>query len=787
MSRVVMGPYRAGIRLRDLFRTFADPSAENRDKVPYVQDFHSIDSEALHSSVFLTEDWAGRQNSWDWENTKLILATENEMKEEENDRPLRHTVLELVSKKSFIYGPDSLEEEETSIEIARMKAITGVLNPVKDATPKELSAALESIGVSDARHVVYMAEDRELIMDGIIREASVWDTYRSLPLVEECFEPDAAWPGKRINELVNACGGTINFLLLLDEAKKEMREKGHKVEDYSKNYVTYYMRFLEYDPGQPFPEEGIFITASEHNRKFRPVTEADKLRELAGEQMDLDEFDMPPEVQGLVDRNDRPITISYIRGDPRSSYFDVSFYAARAMRAFERVMKIPEASQPRTHKLEDMPGARLISNLNFGEFAQKLPEKIGDHRRVRARYRINSHEDFENAFLDADGTVIEDWPKEVSAGVNQTYYTLERKLVTRMVIANRATLKPLAAANAVGRPIMVNTDVQSREMGAYFNAEKFRTVTARQFHVFGTFSDQDSFSSVMAQGQWDKRRMKPIPDKHEYDLFDEESMFYMLGGRERGFTEALVGSASSHIQSGNDDALHYVKQSAKKTITMIHGGASRYIMGKLYQGAIDMFKEGYRNFISLGVRVPLVSRKEGSLKPLLRENKLSVQHGSLDGDYISFCDGCCHAYTADFIGERQHIILGPADVVTAFIGGSGTEYEYDMAMYHNLMVEMRGYGIFPGFDNNDRKIRIHLVNSPVMNGGNVKIGYYDRLKESYTQEEHEILNMHFYDTCDEALEARNSYAAELGYDLDAPRDEVPARPRYESLREQLDL
>lgn len=55
------------------------------------------------------------------------------------------------------------------------------------------------------------------------------------------------------------------------------------------------------------------------------------------------------------------------------------------------------------------------------------------------------------------------------------------------------------------------------------------------------------------------------------------------------------------------------------------------------------------------------------------------------------------------------------------------------------------------------------------NGGNVEYGYYDALKDSFTPEQLDVLNVHFYDTPEEALEARNEYAAELGFDLDAPR------------------
>lgn len=773
MSRVVIGPYRAGISLKELFSSSVQTGSVGDGSVPdNSTQFQSVDIEAMQDSVFLTKDWASRKNHWDWENTKLILVTENEMKEHENGIPLKDSVLQLFSKKRFVYGPDSLEEEDTSIEIARMKAIVGLLNPVKDSSPKEVAAAVKDIGAKNTRHVLYMAEDRELILPDILKESKVWNDFRDLPLIESSFKQGEAWPGIRINELVNACGGAVNFLLLLEESKAEMRSKGHEISDFSKDYVSYYIRFLEYDPGQPIPEEGIFISASEKNRKFRGVTQKDiDLEKKHGAQLELDDFDIASSYQGLYDADGSEITISKLRADRGSQYFENQFYAARAMRAFSNVMGIPKTGTPRMHKLEDLRSAKLISNLNLGEFAglESVGNKIGRYQRLAKTARILSHEDIENAFLDADGSVVESWPKAAPKGVNQELYTLERKLIARMMISNRATLKPLGDESAVGRPILIHKPIFDEEMEPYKNAAKFKTVTARSEHVYRVYSDIESFSSIMEEGQWDKQAMRKLPEKKPYKLFDSEQLHYMLGGGELGFVEAFIGSASTHLKSGNDDAHFYSQESAKKSILGIDGGASRYIMGKFQQGRLDSYKESYKDFLSLGVRVPLVSRKEGSVKPLLRENNMRVEYGDFDADYMSFGGGKFHFYTTEFIGERQHLILGPAHVVSAFIGGSGTEYEYEPTMYHNLMVDMRGFGIFPGFEN-DQKKRIHFINSKVKDGGNKEVGYYDRLKESFTPRELEILNVHFYDTPEEALIARDAYAKELGFDLDVPME-----------------
>ena len=777
MSRVVIGPYQSGIRLCELFKEAA--IGENR--APVAADYYqTVDVEAFGNTVMLTSDWAERQHEWS-PDYRGIIVTENDVKHWENDFPLSHTVFALEPKKAFIAGPDSIEAEATPIEIARGKAILGLLDPVTDATPQELRAALDAIDAKDAKHVVVLSEDRELIAPKCLKDASVWDDVRDIPLVRECFEKDEAFPGKRVNELQNACGGAVNFLLRLEKARAEMREKGHDVPDTHKSHVSYYMKFLEYDPSQPFPEEGIFVSASEHNRRFLPVTEAHIALEKAGAQLELDNFDAPSQYHDAYNLDGTPVTIESLKADPINGrqYFRREFSAARAMRAFAEVMGIPRRETPRTYDLVDMPGATMISNLNFGEFGEEadgLEDIGGTYRRYSGRHRIESHADLELPFNGAEGTIVEDWPVSAPSGIDQTLYELERKMVARMVIIQRATLKPLAEPSALGRPLMIDYGVRDREMGPYNNSVKFKATTSRGDHVYTVFSDPDGFDAAMQRGQWDAEHMKPLPETRSYDLSDENQFMNFMGAHDPMFTEALLSSASSHLEAATEVPRSYCYESGKKRMVMTDGGGSRSGMGAQLDGAIEALEEGYKDFLMLLCRVPVASRKEGSLKPFCREHGLEPEHGNFDEKYMAFGKGRFHSMTFDHMGERQHAIIGPAHVVTAFIGGVGTEYEYNMAMYHNLMVEMRGYGIFPGYEN-DKKKRIHFINSQVVNGDHTEHRYYDALKESFTEEEREILGMHFYDTPEEALEARNAHARALGFDIDVANSaSAEARP-----------
>ena len=753
MIDVIAGPYRSETDLEALFNGSVTVQADVVDT----------------PQVVLTKDWAERQNAWDNDYVG-ILVTENDLKLQESDYPLRYWPLELYEKKDFIAGPDSLEVEDNAVEIARGKQIIGLLDPVNDATPKELAQALDAIGAEDSKHVIVLAEDRESILPKALKKASVWDDVKDQELVKECFEQGAEFPGKRINELVNAVGGVANFLDRYYRAKEELRAEGIEVADTHTARGTYYAQFLEYDESQPLPKEGIFISAIEEDRVFLPVTAEDMEHEARGHQLDLNDFNVPADYVGMQDDEGRLMTMSWLRSDRDNDYFTKGFISAKAMRALAELMHIPELETPRQRSKKDVPDAKFISNLNMGEFACKFDfgDEIGRYRRVKDRFRIESHEDLELAFLHADATVIEQWPKQAPLGVQQAHYELEQKLIARMMISNRTTLKPLGEASAKGRPLMINRDVRTSEMGSYANAMKYRAVTSRADHVYKSFYDERSFMSTMKRGQWDIERMKPMPeDTPYYNMMNYEELCDTVGHQHLGFVDALLGSASSHLKSGNQDALHYAKESAKKTITLSNGGGGHYIMGKFIDGPAEAQKEGYDDFLCLMHRVPIASRKEGSLKPVVRRHELELNYGSYGDYHMAFGDEKFHSLTFDYMGERQQAILGPAHVVTSFIGGSGTDYEHYAAMYHNLMVEMRGQGIFPGFED-DQKKRIHFVNSEVPNGGE-RTGFFDALRDSFTEEQREILNIHFYDSADEALEARDRYAASLGFDLNAPR------------------
>ena len=802
MARVVAGRYVQGVQLKDLYHLsskynnhgmlLAPEDAVNNSEVLSCH----VDVEALSCPVYIADDWEERHNHWDWTRTKGLIVTENDLKHWEADYPLRHTPLVIESKRDFISGPDSEEIESTSIDIAFWKGVIGCDEPYKYATQREKEEAFTHIDVRNGKHVLKISSDRELGWQNVLRHSTVWDPYRDLPLVEEGFR-QRIFPGLRVNELQNAVGGAANLLDLFQKSKAELRlwmetdtypdhlskdaiaemraykdRKGDRWSedlDYHKSYETVFFQFLEYDPSQPLPEEGVYITGAEYKRKFRHLSdeELERIREeeLKGKQVDLNDYDVVSGYGGA--------TITDLEKDHESGYFKYSFPMARVMCAFAEIMAIPKLENPRTVRLEDMRSARLISNLNFGEcaldFKGEREGQLGKYKRVQSAIRIKDRNDFDNAFIQTDGAIAERWPEEAPDGVNQKLYELEKRLITQLFVANRATVKPLGDATAYAKPLMIHDDIIKNQMRAYFNGTKYKTITSKDNNVFFRFSDRDGFMSRLARGAWNVEKMRQPSPYPATGLMGDDDLYYLTDCQGSDLVEALVGSASSHLPSGNKHARFYSQESAKKKLTMVTGGGGRKIMGAFLEGFIETQKSGDGNALTIAHRVPLASRKEGSLQALMEKFDVELEAGHYDGNYQMALNDRMHIYTHDHYAERLDAIIGPADVVTSFIGGVGTEDEYVWAMYHNLMVEMRGYGVCPNHgDKNFSKKQLHFVNSEVPNGQE-RTGYYDALSSMFTEEEQKILGMHFYDTPEQALHARDQYARECGYDIDTPR------------------
>lgn len=745
MSRVIIGPYKAGLDLRNVF------------------DDHKKSGLPSPKAQF---DWPEAKRPWP-RGAVIVQATENEMKVVDNQLPLHGYDVTIVPKSLLFSSEDSMETEDNSIDIARNKVQISLENQWNELTESEQQEALRAIGVDDLRKVLWMAEDREMKMDPKLRNHNIWAPYRSLPLVREAFNEGHIYPGKRLNELMNAVGGAINLLDMFAKAAGDLKRKGVSIEQQHTSYITYHLKPAM--PGLfPFPDEGIYIVASEKGRTFRAVNDNDRALEKAGNQFELDHFDVPEGYMEYVDRHNVPVfTIENLRGDrQRQDYFKNGFVAARAMRALIHCANIPKADSPKNHVPSNRPQARIISNLNIGEWAHDLSgQSVADYERSAYRSRINSHADLERAFYHAEGVIVEPYPDVplesqrpagMSAARYNTLYNLIRRLECQMFMENRLALKPLAEPTAYGRPLMIHQDIKQKNMPWYFDAAKFRTVTSRSEFIFGSYSDEEDLAEKLAQG-WEDQKFTPNPaSAPDYQLAGRQELLKAIGRESLGFSYASFGSASSHIPSGNNDCYVFSSLAAKNALPVLHGGGGRYIMEKKYSAPIHLWHEGHRNFINIGVRVPVASRKEGSHASLLAKYEMELDPGcKLSDRHYSFGNGCFHVFTTNYIGERQHMIMGPAQAGVFFVGGTGTKYEFTPMALHNAYIELRGYGIFPGFENTAKK-RIMMINSEVENGLGCH-GYFDNWLSMWSDEEKEIIDMHAFAGPEQGFEALMAY------------------------------
>ena len=758
MGNVIIGRYKPGLALKSIY-------SDRRSGLEQAeQEYFHLPS---HSAQGITLPWP--ESSLPWPKGVVgVLATSNALKIQEHDRPLRGHDFRIVSHTQMVGGSeDSMEEESNVVDIAKGKVEKSVLSEWDVMTEDERREAVRAVGAESAQHIIIMAEDRELKLDPRLKESSVWEPFRELHLVREIFDdPAHLFPGKRFNELMNASGGAINFLDLVENAKKELRQKGVSISDEHSSYITYFIRPLE--PGLlPLPSEGIFMTASEKGRRFRPIFPEDRAREAAKNVVEPDYFDIPRGYGELVDLNGRHThTVHKLRYDPDSQYFLRDYYAARAVIALADVLKIPKLEHARTYKPIDNPDARIISNHNFGEFSRdfNISSGVNGHRRAAYVSRIQSHEDLELGFMNSEGVVIEAIAGP-PPGADPDMFSLIKRLEANLVAANRLALKPLAEQAAFGRPIAIHDRIRA-EMAWYYYGAKFRTITARPEDTIFSYAEEDELAEGL---KWEQEKFRPNPAENpEYRLINENELAEIIGVSNLGFVYAPLGSASSHIPSGNNDALQFNIYAAQAGMTQSHGGGSRYIMRKFFEGAFEAIKSGNDNFLNLAVRVPVASRKEGSLRPLLNEYGLKLDPGYDFSDrHYSFGNGKFHVLNTNYIGERQHAIMGPAHAVVNFIGGAGRAYEFFIAAYHNTMVEHRGYGIFPGFSGNTQKKRIYIVNSEVENGAG-KRGYDDGLRAMFNDRQWRSMDAHFFGGASEAFNAMTSYAHDLGYGREKP-------------------
>ena len=326
---------------------------------------------------------------------------------------------------------------------------------------------------------------------------------------------------------------------------------------------------------------------------------------------------------------------------------------------------------------------------------------------------------------------------------------LTKRVEGALLASHRIALKPFDQFQGSGRPLMIDERFYQENLAwvdDFYAAKVFGEKPKNVLDRFG--SDEELRQKYLDNKSWDPRVFKVNGDIPRFDMVSEvelKALYGLPANYDLGFVVSVIGSASSKIPSGLAAAHDYAYQCAKRGFTISSGGGTESVMGEFFRGVLRAREEGFDRFLKLGLRGDIVSNKEGYISVFSDDYGLDIQK-----------DPNFRVASRPNLCERQHGVMGPSHVCTAFIGGPGTNFENSNAMYHNLMVQMRGQGIFPEFESNNRAIELIIVNSLRPD----QRPHFDVMLNSFTDEELSMMNVSVVD------DAEHGFDLTLGFHQD---------------------
>lgn len=759
VSAAIVKPYKPFIELKEVFTA----SAQGKKRNPYERN--------------RVQSWAGQERDWP-QKSGIVLASMSSTKLKEGRRPLSFYDVTLKTANAFFGDtvPDSEEPEDNGFQISNGKIDMSVLEVWDELSDSEKANSLQIMGVDSAKDLAIMAEDRNVDVDPILREHPVFDDVRnsSDPLIAQAFQQDHAFPGKRMKEVMKACGGPVRFLARLEQAKADFRAQGMAISDDVTLGVSVVLRPLVADTNLPLPPEGIIAYAQEEGARFRPITKRDIADEEAGVDFDADSFEIPSSfVINGVDK-----TIAELREDETNPYFHTECPLAVALRTAMRVMGAPKLKKPKNYMYVDKPDALLANISQIGELEPThgmRSAKIAGYKRAPIFGKIESLASVERFAYAADGYIIGDKPdpRDFKDPLDRLTVKLERALMHDSLTA----LMPHGGFIATGRPLMIHQRAAREEFSHFGNFHNTGAVAHQHGDIVTTFHSPTSLEDSFATGRWDPQTYKAndknaIPD---FNMLTAEGLAEILGIKdpdyEMGFRWSGLGTASAKIPVGLEDTERVAYLAAKSGMTCFSGGGTREGMERLFAGVFQAYQEGYDDFTKVGIRVPVVSRAEGSDTPYFQKKMLAPSHGAFGEKYYRILDDKIHMLELPNMAERQHAVYVMSQASAYFMGGIGTSYEFHADALGNAYVERGRQGMFF----NTEKRPIFVMNSQIgLNGS--KYGYYDRYMSRFDAQEMEIMQARVFEHPDQLFDAMAKYARGLGYDIPDPDKSVVYMP-----------
>ncbi|MBG78695.1 MAG: hypothetical protein CL570_06670 [Alphaproteobacteria bacterium] len=695
-----------------------------------------------HLQKGLTKKWPALKRANHHQVTHILHASGSTVKVNELRQALQHNdvKIKLIGSALGYTVEDSKETQDNGAEITQDKILISIENEMATLKPSEIEEVQASLDVKNFETTIGISDDRSVLLDPTLRQSSVWDDIRDSEVseVKEAFQDYHDFPGKRMKEVMKACGGAINFADRLQAAHAELNAKGIETNRDVSFGVWVFAKPLEKDV-TALPNAGAYFYQQMNGAEFIPVTDEDRLAASKGKTFDVDHFVVAAQHIGLVDKNGLPYTLANLRSD-KTNFYAEDHPIAQIMHKITDLLQVPMLDDPQNWDPARIanPKATAAGGHKAHISKTKKLKKGPEQGRKSTLYhltpekKINTIKNIERAYLKSDALIV---PAQDYSHMRKID-ALSLKLTRRLIVDGHLALFHAGSYVASGCPLVIAQDAlnEHKHHASFYNSGASAT------HLMDVVKTYDGTAASLARtlksAIWDPEAYKPHEKrkKLKYDFMTEDELCNTIGISdisELGTTVAVLGGATTELPSAMKQTEDMAYEAAKQGITLLHGGGSRGVMGAIMKGAIRAYNEGYRDFKQIAIRTPIVSAAEGSMAQFLEKNDLDVTKGDINSDYYSFMDNHIHVIEKPAFGVRQDAILRFAQGAIVMPGGHGTAYEDDHINKHNVEVKRRGYGVFKGDDvANTRLIDKHIINVD---------GYFDDYIETLTPEEQSLI------------------------------------------------
>ncbi|MBX2834898.1 MAG: hypothetical protein KTR28_07990 [Micavibrio sp.] len=710
------------------------------------------------------------------EKSTFIIASGNAQKTEENQRVLDWYAIDLYGGAEAVGGVDSEEDFSSYEKIVADKALK--LHEEYDSkTSAEKNAVNRFLGVAEKSQVKILSEDRGADFDVKLRDhplvSPLWDELRNHadPLVREAFDEDHPWPGKRFNEVRQACGGTIEFIDTLHVAGELLKENGVDYDATHTTHISYLYQGLKSDiPSEKLPEkDGEFKNISDD---LRIRTNGDKVEVYIHKVQEGRRFaSITPELKALSSGRVNPIepddvdiapgtsrSLNQLWLDPESDYHDHHSLASKAIQELMAFLEIPKLSNPVRKKKVYKADATLLPSRHLTDFGKIKYMNFAGHKTAPGKRDIDHLGDFESAFENIGGAVFEPLPMINTGHAKEAREQTKRKILTVMGATYYATMANLGLPLSTGRPNVIHKSLIEPGGPLRFMRDLYAagTVSKDPERMFTFYEDDSELKEVLQKG-WDSRRYREAPERSSAVQGEEFMQAKGLGNNDRRYGLSFLGSSVCREQKINNSAFQVIYLASAAGMRIDHGFGTRGTMNQFIEGSVKAYLDGHQNFVNRGYRTPEI-KKEGSSGPKLLDisARTGLQvNGDLDGDFIMLGDNFS-VIVEPTLGGRQHLTCGQSHGCVYNKPGTGTVYEFFGDTFHNFLVEDRGVGMYEGFDNNHQKKLITLLNVD---------GSFDRILGMFDENEREMLGIENYTSPESAFQRHVENALELGLDI----------------------